>query len=403
MGLVFGAMLPTVWLTPGCAAPSRQPAVPEPLVDRAAVPGMPHVRTWADEASNEFLHELQPIIARSIERWRAAGHTGPIPTSFLAISGGGANGAFGADLLCGWTDAGTRPRFDVVTGISTGTLTAPFAFLVPAYDDTLRDAYTHTTTNDILKVRALLEGLLSDALADNAPLWQLLKKHVNQDVLRAIAAEYEKGRILLIGTTNLDAQRGVMWNMGAIAARDTPEALELFRRIMLASAAIPAAFPPVMVDVEADGEAFQEMHVDGGAVAQVFLYPSSYRPPAGKDAVERDRRVYVIRNSRLDPRWAQVKRQTLSIAARAIDSLIQNQGVGDLYEIYVLAQRDRIDFNLAFIPEVFKEKPKEEFDPVYMQKLFDIGHDAALNGSPWSKTPPGDAEAAEMSPLQREQ
>lgn len=177
--------------------------------------------------------------------------------------------------------------------------------------------------------------------------------------------------------------------MGAIAAQGTPAALELFQRILLASASIPAAFPPVMIDVEADGIAYQEMHVDGGGAAQVFLYPASYLPQMGGGDVERSRRVYIIRNSRLDPQWAQVKRQTLSIAARAISSLIQTQGVGNLYEIFLLAERDQIDFNLAFIPKSFDEKPEEEFDPVYMKKLFEVGYQAALDRYPWSKQPPG--------------
>lgn len=380
--LITGLLL----LTPGCAV-HRQPAVPDKLTDRANLPGMPCVRTWADAVSPEFYEGLRQSAAREAEWLKAQGHTGLPPAHFLAISGGGANGAYGAGLLCGWTAAGTRPEFKLVTGISTGALTAPFAYLGPAYDKPLRDVYTSVRTRDILRQRGLLAGLTSDALADNAPLWKLLDKYVDAELLAAVAREHNRGRVLLVGTTNLDAQRGVIWNMSAIAASGHPRALELFRSIMIASAAIPAAFPPVMIDVEADGKPYQEMHVDGGAMTQVFVYPPSFDLHAS--GIERERRVYVIRNSRLDPNWADVQRRTLNIAGRAIESLIQTQGIGDLYRIYLIAQRDDVQFNLTFIPPTFREAPAEPFDPVYMTKLFQVGYDAAHHGSPWQNVPPG--------------
>ena len=175
--------------------------------------------------------------------------------------------------------------------------------------------------------------------------------------------EYGKGRLLLIGTTNLDAQRGVIWNVGAIAASHHPRALELVRKIMIASAAIPAAFPPVMIDVEVEGQRYQEMHVDGGATTQVFLYPPSLKLKEMAEAagVQRERRVYIIRNARLDPEWAETQRRTLSIAGRAVSSLINTQGVGDLYRTYLNAQRDGIDYNLAFIPANFKDSAQRGF------------------------------------------
>ncbi len=194
----------------------------------------------------------------------------------------------------------------------------------------------------------------------------------------------------MLGTTNLDARRAVLWNVGEIAASGDPKALEIVRRIMIASAAIPAAFPPVFFDVEVDGTKYQEMHVDGGAMTQVFLYPPSLkvRETAEAAGVTRERRAYVIRNARLDPDWAQVERRTLKIAVRAIDALLQTQGIGDLYRIYLNAQRDGIDFNLAYIPATFKVVSKEPFDPEYMTQLFQVGFDLAMKGYPWEKTPP---------------
>ncbi len=167
-----------------------------------------------------------------------------------------------------------------------------------------------------------------------------------------------------------------------------------------ASAAIPGAFPPVMIDVEIDGRHYQEMHVDGGARRRCFCtrHPSSLKSQAAVEGVHRDRIAYVIRNARLDPNWASTQRRTLSIAGRAISSLIQTQGFGDLYLIYLLCRRDGVDFNLACIPATFNETPKEDFDPVYMTKLFDVGFTAAKNGYPWAKTPPGLPVAAASGP-----
>jgi hypothetical protein len=147
-----------------------------------------------------------------------------------------------------------------------------------------------------------------------------------------------------------------------------------------------------MIDVEAGGQKYQEMHVDGGTMAQVFVYPPSIslKELERREHVgERERRLYIIRNSRLDPEWAQVDRRTLTIAGRAISSLIQMQGIGDLYRIYLTAQKDGIDYNLAYIPPSFNVPKKEDFDTEYMRKLFDVGYDMASKGYPWQKVPPG--------------
>jgi len=357
---------------------------------------MPNVRTWGDYVTPEFRGSVAEALKRKQARWAASGNSQLPPIgSLLAISGGGANGAFGAGLLCGWTEKGDRPEFEIVTGISTGALIAPFAFLGPGYDPVLREVYTTITTKSILKKRPLLTAILSDALADSRPLWTLTRKYIDQKMLDAIAAEYEKGRLLLIGTVNLDSRRSVVWNIGAIAASKHPRALELVHSILIASAAIPAAFPPVMIDVEVDGQKFQEMHVDGGCLNEVFLYPTSYTPieTAKATAVSRERRVYLIRNSRVDPDWAAVERKTFSIAGRAISALIHSQGVGDLDRMFMMARRDKMDFNLAHIPKDFDMVPKEPFDREYMQQLFDVSFNLARNGYPWSKTPPGYVEA----------
>jgi predicted acylesterase/phospholipase RssA len=220
---------------------------------------------------------------------------------------------------------------------------------------------------------------------------KLIEHYVTPTLIKDVAAEYAKGRLLLVGTTNLDARRPIIWNLTAIAASKAPGAIELFRKILLASAAVPGAFPPVMIDVELDGQPYQEMHVDGGAMAQVFLYPPSLHlgERSAAAGVQRERRVYIIRNARLDPDWADVERRTFSIAGRAISSLIHTQGLGDLYRIYLTTQRDGIDYNLAFIGPEFDVKHDAEFDPAFMRALYDYGYGLAEQGYPWHKTPPG--------------
>jgi len=354
----------------------------------AVVPGMPEIRYFVDEDPKPIVRAALEAAKREKEHLASKGMSGPLPRAYLlAISGGGDNGAFGAGLIVGWTEAGTRPEFKVVTGVSTGALTAPFAFLGPEYDDQLRQVYTTISADDIRERRSFLNALFGDGLSDTTPLWNLIRRYIDEQMLEAIAEEYSKGRLLLIATTNLDAQRSVIWNIGEIAKSGHPEALNLFRRILIASASIPGAFSPVMIDVEANSK----RHVDGGTVAQVFIYPPSIKIEKVTEAygVGRERILYVIRNARLDPQWASVERSILAISARAIESLIHTQGVGDLYVIYLQSQRDNIDYNLAFIPPDFDAPHKENFDTVYMNQLFDYAYGLSKDGYPWEKYPPG--------------
>jgi predicted acylesterase/phospholipase RssA len=376
-------------LVAGCAAPQRLPAVPALSSPRAST-GLGQVRYLVARETETFAADAHAILEREREWLSSQGHNGPPPpVYFLAISGGGDNGAFGAGLLNGWTAAGTRPEFKVVTGVSTGALIAPFAFLGPKYDYVLKRVYTQTTQKDIFKKRGLVKGILGDAMADTSPLAGVIASYVNQPLLDEIAAEYAKGRVLLVGTANLDSLEPVIWNMTAIAASKNPRAIPLFRQILLASASIPGAFPPQMIDVEVNGTRYQEMHVDGGTMAQVFLFPPSITAAKVGAAADRKRVLYVIRNARMDVEWASTKRRTLPIATRAIGSLTRTQGIGDLYRIYLTAQKDNIDFNLAYIPATFNVPHREEFDTNYMQQLYANGQQAAQAGYQWQKYPPG--------------
>ena len=391
--LRFVILAATTVLLLGCAvfrAHSPPPSKFEPLVQ---IPGMPGVRAWGDEFSPVFQQDA--LAAREQEKHSGLFEKEPI-VNVLAISGGGGDGAFGAGLLCGWTLSGSRPSFKLVTGVSTGALTAPFAFLGPAYDEKLRQAYTTISGRDIFLMRSLLAIVLRpDSLGLNDPLAKLTAEIVDEKMLADVAAEHLKGRRLYISTTALDAQRPVVWNMGAIAASGHPKALSLFRDIMIASAAIPVAFPPVFLKVEADGQRFDEMHVDGGVMNQVFLYgsmldPQEFRKNSNDDGLpNREARVYVIRNSQLKPDWQEVNPRVQSIGPRSISSLIKAQGIGDLFRIFTTARRDRLDFHLAFIPDSLDTNREDEFDNRVMNLLFDAGYDLAKRGYPWRKAPPG--------------
>jgi len=393
-GLAIALVVAGLWVRQVLEVPPRLDAVPLELTTRAVVPGIPNARYWVLSNVEALVRDALAARQREEAALAQAGRAGELPAlELLAISGGGDKGAFGAGLLNGWTASGTRPAFKAVTGVSTGALIAPFAFLGSEYDNVLEEVYTTIKPEDVARPRSMIAAIDDDGMADNRPLWRLISKHVDERLLVAIAAEHEKGRILLIGTTDLDARQPVVWNMGNIAASGEPGALELFRSILLASAAIPGAFPPSLVDVEVDGKRYQEMHVDGGASAQVFLYPPSMTQVAAQlgEGMIRRGSVYVIRNASPAPTWAPVERRTIDIAARAIDSLITTQGFGDLYRIYATTQQDNLDFNLAYIGEdfVYEAKKKEQFETAFMKSLYEYGYRLGREGYQWHKVPPG--------------
>ncbi|WP_170979406.1 patatin-like phospholipase family protein [Roseomonas sp. HF4] len=391
-GLLGLGGLAAAGVLPGCAAPGRSTAVPQAEVAQASVLGLPNERFLLPQGYGAMQAEFAAAVARRL-RHLGLRRLEQMPRyNMLAVSGGGEDGAFGAGLLCGWSAAGTRPTFEIVTGVSTGALTAPFAYLGPAWDDALKRVYTDITPADVLEPRGLLAAILNDAMADNAPLFRTISRSLDDRMLAAIAQAHAEGRLLLVATTNLDAQLPAIWNIGAIAASGDPRAPDLIRRVLLASAAIPGAFPPVMLDVEANGQRYQEMHVDGGAVAQVFLYPRQLTD------IRRDRQrrglpvvpasAYVIRNGRLDSSWASVDRRTLSIAARAIATMIGASGYNDVTRIWQNAERDRIDFNLAYIGADFTGTYTTPFEQAYMRALFDYGFARAARGFDWATQPP---------------
>jgi Patatin-like phospholipase len=319
----------------GCSHPDRGPVVPYADTERAQPIGIPNLRFCADGDPGPMIEEGARALAREEAVLQVAGQSIARlpPAYYLAVSGGGDNGAFGAGLMNGWTTTGTRPTFKMVTGVSTGALIAPFAFLGPDHDAELREVYT--TSRQDLSPAPSHRRPVRHAMADTTPLAEVIAKYANQKMFDEIAREYDKGRLLLIGTTDLDAQRPVIWNIGALAVSGHPKALHLFREILRASAAIPGAFEPVLIDVEIDGHKFQEMHVDGGAIAQLFLYPPTIE--VGRIGVARARIAYIIRNARLDPDHAQTERRTINIAGRAIATMLAASGQNDVMRTYFVS------------------------------------------------------------------
>jgi predicted acylesterase/phospholipase RssA len=372
-----------------CAStPARNP-VPAELTSQVGIEGIPDARFWGDEWPKFSMERFETFTDADFRK-HFKGIYGK-PHNYLAISGGGPNGAFGAGIFVGWTASGNRPEFTMVTGISTGALTAPFAFLGSDYDDTLKEVYTTTSTKDVLKERNILSAIFGDSMTDTTPLKALIAKHVTIDIVNAIAREHQGGRRLMVGTVNLDAGRSVVWNIGAIAASDHPAKLALIHDILRASAAIPVIFPPIDITVENHGIQYEELHVDGGTGSQVFVYPAAvnWKRITKKLKVQGKPKVFVIRNSFIGPDYNGINRRLMPIANRSIDTLIRTQGIGDLYQIWVLCERDGNDFNLAYIPAEFTEEPSEGFDPVYMGKLYELGYQMARKGYPWIKAPPG--------------
>lgn len=372
-----------------CSHPDRLPAVPRVDTARAQPLGIPNARFFADDDVTPMIQEAMRSLDREMAVLRSEGKNptrANLPTAYyLAVSGGGDNGAFGAGLLNGWSETGTRPEFRMVTGVSTGALIAPFAFLGPQYDAALREVYTTMTPERVFRTRGLTAALFNDAMADTTPLADVIAKYADEKMFAAIAREYNEGRLLLIGTTDLDAQRPVIWNIGALAASGKPEALRLFHQILRASAAIPGLFQPVMIDVELDGRKYQEMHVDGGTIAQLFLYPPALE---ANRLLKRKRVAYIIRNARLDPDYVMAERRTINIAGRAINTMLAASGHNDVLRTYFTSLRDGVDYNLAYIGADFTLEKKGEFEQPYMQALYQYGYQQAKSGREWHKVPP---------------
>ena len=372
----------------GCA--SVRHAIPPELLGSARVFGMQDIRAFSGISSDYLKKDFIKLLEQEQRNKSFFSDFNADTYSIIAISGGASDGAYGAGLLNGWSQTGTRPVFKVVTGVSTGAIIAPFVFLGSRYDDKLKEFYTKYSTKDIFRIRPSHNSLVS-----SQPLELLIEQYIDIKLLKEITVEYKKGRRLYVGTTNLDAEQLVIWDMGKIASVGEDKALKLFRKLILASASMPIVFPPVYLNVEANDKIYDEMHVDGGVTRQVFFL---YDVVQGFEKAAKEKgfniskikyAIYVIRNGYVDPFYKEVPDKLPAIAKRTVNTMINAQSLGDLYRLYIFTKEDKGDFNLAYIPAGYTPNSKEFFDPVEMQKLFDLGFDEASRGYPWKKAPPG--------------
>ncbi|MCP9626202.1 patatin-like phospholipase family protein [Rhodopseudomonas palustris] len=377
--LVVSLVIALSWMLAACASPPRVPYTAAEA-NAARVLNMNDLRRYADEPASAFVQ--MKLIAG--------------PRNYLALSGGGADGAYGAGLLNGWTAAGTRPSFSIVSGVSTGALIAPFAFLGPQYDPTLREFYTSGIAETLLDSPNPLNAIFGSGLFGNKRLRELVAQYINEQFVASVAAEYAKGRMLFVVTTNLDSQRSVIWDLGRIASLRTPESLDLFRDVVAASASLPAVFPPMLINAEAGGARFQEMHVDGGVMAPVLTLPEAYllRNASGKSL---DLQLYILINNKIEPEFQVVPDRTLEIAGRSSSTLLKTQTRSILFTTYDFARRNKFGFNLSYI-EADRPLSPAGFNTAYMRDLFQYGYDKALSGHAWTKAPPADAPAVEPMP-----
>jgi predicted acylesterase/phospholipase RssA len=368
-------LLAVMFILAGCSSLPRTPYT-APDAASSTVLDLGGLRVYADEPASTFL--------KTNVSFRAG------PLSYLALSGGGADGAYGAGVLNGWTAAGTRPEFSAVSGVSTGALIAPFAFLGPAYDATLRDVYTSGIAEGLLNTPNIVHAVFGSGLFGNTHLRGLVARYVGQDMLGAIAAENTKGRKLLIVTTNLDTQRTVIWDMGRIATIGSPQALDLFRDVLAASASIPVVFPPMLIEAEANGHRFQEMHVDGGVTAPVLTLPEAFLLRNGALARGLRMNIYVLINDKVDRDFQLVPNSTIDIAARTSASVTKTQIRSVLYETYDFARRNNFGFNLTYIDRDIPSPGSSGFETSYMRSLYQNGFDKAKTGDFWANAPPSD-------------
>jgi len=354
----------------------------------AACTSLPRIPYSATEASGARVLDLDGLRRYTDEpvsslKMRT---TEPMVT-YLALSGGGADGAYGVGVLNGWSATGTRPSFTVVSGVSTGGLIAPFAFLGSRYDETLKEVYTSGIASSLLDNPSIVRVFVGSGLFSNARLRELVARYVGPEVLAAVAAEYAKGRRLFVVTTDLDSQRTAVWDMGRIAAIGSPEALQLFRDVMAASASIPAVFPPILIEAENRGHHFQEMHVDGGVTMPVLTLPDALLVQ-GRMPGSRSLNIYLLMNNKIERDFQLVGNDTVSVAARSLSSLTQAQTRSVINSTYSFARSNHLGFHLSYIERDIPSPSSPGFDTDYMRSLYQYGYEKAASGKAWVGSPP---------------
>ena len=381
----------------GCASADRECRFGRGKQPTRSIDELRRSAGWYDVDAQAAV--LETIPPNELLDWatKARANTKPaVPSpqkNILIISGGGIYGAYPAGVLAGWSETGTRPEFDVVTGVSTGALVGVFAFLGPAYDCELRRYYTTVTKKDIYRRRRFPMILFSESLADNRPLANLIEEGITDERIAAVAAEHRKGRRLYIGTSDLDTRRAVIWDMGAIASRNTPADRRLIKDILLATSAIPGFFPPVRIPVTVDGVVHVERHVDGNTSSAMFFVPP-YVPAEQRDKLPttwlHGSNIYALVAGKIYADPVPVKARTFRIAGNAISTVLYDQTRSDLHKLFMISVLTGMNFNMTAIPkELTIPTDSTDFDPVEMTRMFDAGVEWARTNRKWRQTPPG--------------
>jgi len=357
-----------------CSSFPRKPFTREQQ-DVAGIPGIADARIWADDPTG--LSRTAPFSDRQRKS---------TSIDVLALSGGGAEGAFGAGVLVGWTQAGNRPEFSVVSGTSSGALIAPFAFLGASRDPTLKDLFTSGIAETLLRVDGL-NAIFGSGVFKTEPLKLLIAHYVDEDLLQLVAAQHRRGRRLFVVTTNIDAQRTAVWNMGAIAASDYSGRLQLFRDILVASASAPGLFAPAYIEVQAGNARFQEMHVDGAVTSNVLAVPESVLLQKVAFANAAKPKLYIIVNGKIAPDFEVIGDGTLSIVARSFYSTVKANTRNTLIATYDFARRNGWQFRLAAIQSDYAMTSTTfNFDTDYMRGLFNLGFSTGRTGQQWQSS-----------------
>ena len=347
--------------------------LPAPTGD-AEIPGFHGVRLTVEEAEESLKAAADSLSLPKVLVARE-------DFNILAISGGAAGGAFGAGVLVGLTAAGARPDFAIVTGVSTGALAAPFAFLGPDWDARMEAAYTGGGADGLISIKALAP-LRGPSLFSAAPIRRLVETYVDGAMLQAIAVQHATGRRLLVATTNLDSQDTTVWDMGAIATRGDADAVRLFQDILVASSSIPGVFPPVIIGADGPAGRVSEMHADGGVMTPFFTVPESmllWTDPGG--GVHRGA-LYILINGQLGSSFGVTRGSLFGILARSWDAMSKASTRTTLAATVGFADRNGLAVQISEIPDE-AEAPGLNFKPENMRRLFRMGYDRAVAGEAW--------------------
>ena len=363
-------------------------AVPENLVGKAVVVGMPDIRYYVDKPDSFFM--VRKSLTESFkDEGKSEYMVDGIKTYPILIIGGGvSNSAYGIGLLKGWLESGSRPVFKIVTGYSSGSLLAVAAFSGTDYEDRLADLFTSISTKDVVRQKNIFSILFGNSVNTSALFAKKINDIMDEHLMVKIANEHRKGRRLYVGTSDLDAQEFVIWDMGALASQGSLDSLNMFRKIILASCSFPVMLTPVYFQVEAGGKRYDEMHADGGVIGGIFyIYQLMEGAESGFNGFKT--RLYVLNLCYMSPHSKQIEDNLVAITSRLIETNGSSKMFGDTYSIYALAKEKVWDYNLAYIPEDFKPNQKEMFDKQEMRRLFKRGYEDAVVGYKWHKAPPG--------------